>query len=95
MLILLTFASVPNTIPSFDVIIAVVLLAIACTAFAYLLYFQLIANAGATQAATVILIFVFSLLFGVIFLDEPINSALIIGMLVILLSIWLSFDTTN
>lgn len=92
----LTVATVPKIMPSLEVIVAVVLLAIACTTFAYLLYFQLIANAGATQAATVtFLVPVFSLLFGVVFLGEPVNSGLIIGMIIILLSIRLSLGTTK
>ncbi|PIG93935.1 DMT family transporter [Gloeocapsopsis sp. IPPAS B-1203] len=83
-----TFVSIPSTIPSSGVILAVVTLATVCTAFAYLLYFQLISNAGATPAATVtFLIPVFSLLFGKMLLSEPVNFGVIVGLLTILLSI--------
>ncbi len=86
----ITFASVPNKIPSIEIILAVTALALACTTFAYLLYFQLISNAGATRAATVtFLIPVFSLLFGNVLLSEPVNSGLIVGLITILLSVWL------
>ncbi|AFZ30258.1 protein of unknown function DUF6 transmembrane [Gloeocapsa sp. PCC 7428] len=96
LLIPVTFTSIPNTVPSTEVILAVITLAIACTAFAYLLYFQLIAKAGATQAATVtFLIPVFSLLFGKTLLGEPVNFGLIIGLITILLSIWLVFNTKH
>jgi drug/metabolite transporter (DMT)-like permease len=82
--------SVPNTMPSIGISLSVIVLALACTAFAYLLYFQLIASAGATRSATVtFLIPIFSLLFGTVLLSEPINSGVIVGLAVILLSVWL------
>lgn len=82
--------SVPARMPSIGVIGGLVALAIACTAFAYLLYFQLIANAGATQAATVtFLVPVFGVLFGRVFLGEPITWGLVLGLATILLSVWL------
>ena len=84
------FTTLPKTIPAIEIVLAVVVLAIACTAFAYLLYFQLISNIGATGAATVtFLIPVFSLLFGKILLNEPVTSGLIFGLITILLSLWL------
>jgi drug/metabolite transporter (DMT)-like permease len=80
----------PNTVPSIGILLAVSVLALACTAFAYLLYFQLIASAGATRSATVtFLIPVFSLLFGTLLLHEPINSGVLVGLAMILLSVWL------
>ena len=96
LLIPVTFTSIPNIIPTGNIILALVTLAIACTAIAYLLYFQLISNSGATQAVTVtFLIPVFSLLFGVILLDEPVNSGLIVGLITILLSVWLVINTKH
>jgi drug/metabolite transporter (DMT)-like permease len=90
LLLPVAFKSVPNTIPSIKIILAVTVLALACTAFAYLLYFQLISNVGAIRAATVtFLIPVFSLLFAKVLLGEPVNSGLIIGLITILLSVWL------
>jgi len=90
LLIPVAFTTIPKTIPSLEVIFAVVVLAIACTAFAYPLYFQLISNIGATGAVTVaFLIPAFSLLFGNILLGEPVNSGLIFGLITILLSVWL------
>lgn len=82
--------SMPIQMPSIGVILAVLTLAIACTTFAYLLYFQLISSAGATRTATVtFLIPVFSLLFGKVWLNEPVTSGLVIGLLTILFSVWL------
>lgn len=90
LLLPLAFTSVPDTIPSVGIMLAVTALAIACTALAYLLYFELLSNLGATRAATVtFLIPVFSLVFGKVLLGEPVNSGLIVGLITILLSIWL------
>ena len=69
---------------------AVAGLAVACTAFAYLIYFRLLAVAGPTKAMTVtILTPFFSLLWGVLFLREPVNSGMLVGLGVILASVWL------
>lgn len=96
LLLPVAFTSIPKTIPAAEVVLAVIALAIGCTAFAYLLYFQLITNAGATQAATVtFLIPVFSLFFGKMMLNEPINAGLIIGLITILLSVWLVINQTE
>jgi drug/metabolite transporter (DMT)-like permease len=90
LLLPLGIVSVPAQMPPSEVIWGLIGLAIACTAFAYLLYFQLIANAGATQAATVtFLVPVFGVLFGRVLLGEPITWGLVLGLATILLSVWL------
>ena len=90
------FISAPSQIPSLKLFLTVTMLALACTAIAYLLYFQLIASAGATRAATVtFLIPIFSLFFGKVLLGEPINSGLMTGLGVILLSVWLVIETKH
>lgn len=67
---------------------AVLGLALLSTAVAYLLYFRLIATAGATAAASVtFLIPFFSVLWGVVFLGEPLNLGMFAGLGVILLSV--------
>ena len=67
---------------------AVLGLALLSTAIAYLLYFRLIATAGATAAASVtFLIPFFSLLWGVVFLGEPLNLGMFAGLGIILLSV--------
>ncbi len=61
-------------------------LAVLCTAFAFVLYFNLIAKAGATAATTVTFIVpVFAILFGVWLLDEALTPRITAGMIVILL----------
>lgn len=90
LLLPLAATSFPNTLPSSTVIWAVISLAVACTAFAYLIYFHLIASAGATQAATVtFLVPFFSVIWGVLWLDEPLNVGIFVGLTVILMSVWL------
>jgi drug/metabolite transporter (DMT)-like permease len=65
-------------------------LALASTGIAYLLYFRLIAELGATGGMTVIFVVpVFGVLWGALFLDETIHVATIAGGAVILASVWL------
>jgi drug/metabolite transporter (DMT)-like permease len=65
-------------------------LALASTGVAYLLYFRLLAELGATGGMTVIYVVpVFGVLWGALFLDEAIHLSTIAGGAVILLSVWL------
>jgi drug/metabolite transporter (DMT)-like permease len=71
-------------------IACLVALALASTSIAYLLYFRLLAELGATGGMTVIFVVpVFGVLWGTLFLDESIHLSTVIGGLVILLSVWL------
>ncbi len=66
---------------SMTTITAVVSLALFSTALAYILYFQLIKSAGATNASLVTLIIpVSAVLLGVAFLDESISLHALMGM---------------
>ncbi len=61
-------------------------LAVACTALAYLLYFRLIANVGPANAISVtFLIPVFAVVWGGIFLGEKVDLTMALGCAVILL----------
>jgi len=65
-------------------------LALASTGVAYLLYFRLLAELGATGGMTVIFVVpVFGVLWGALFLDETIDLATILGGAVILVSVHL------
>ena len=65
-------------------------LALASTGVAYLLYFRLLAELGATGGMTVIFVVpVFGVLWGALFLDEAIHLSTIAGGAVILLSVYL------
>lgn len=65
---------------------AAAMLAVLCTGVAYVLFFRLIANVGPANAITVtFMIPAFAVLWGALFLGEPITGAMVIGCAVILL----------
>ena len=67
---------------------SVVLLATLCTAFAYILYFQILAMAGATNTSLVTLIVPASaIVLGVFFLNEVLKAQEYIGMAIIALGL--------
>ena len=62
------------------VVANLVALALGSTAVAYLIYFRLIEDAGPTRALTVtFLIPLFGVLWGALFLDEPLSPNLLTG----------------
>jgi drug/metabolite transporter (DMT)-like permease len=77
-----------DTSPSLKVVLAVTALGLLCTSIAYLLYFHLIASAGAmaTSSAT-FLIPVFGVLWSAIFLDEEVHASMLLGLASILASV--------
>jgi len=87
-----TLAFVPLPAPPSALVMANVLaLAIASTAIGYLLYFRLIASIGPTRALTVtFLIPVFGVLWGVLFLDEPLAANTLSACGLILAGTWLA-----
>jgi drug/metabolite transporter (DMT)-like permease len=73
--------------------LSVVGLSIFCTAIAYLLYFYLITNVGPAKTLSVtFLIPVFGMLWGSFFLQEELTVGMIVGLLVILGSVFLISD---
>jgi drug/metabolite transporter (DMT)-like permease len=69
----------------------VLALAVGSTAVAYLLYFKLIANLGPARALTVtFLIPLFGVLWGFLFLGEPLTINMLLGGLLILGGTWLA-----
>ncbi len=72
---------------AWPVAVAVLGISLLCSALAYVLYFRLIANVGPTKSLTVtFLIPVFGVLWGAVFLGEPIGASTLVGGGVILLS---------
>lgn len=70
--------------PSTHAILAILALALLSTAFAYLLYFRILALAGATNASLVTLVVPPSaILLGALFLGERLEATDLIGMLLI------------
>jgi drug/metabolite transporter (DMT)-like permease len=69
----------------------VLALALASTAIAYLLYFRLIADVGPARALTVtFLIPLFGVLWGVLFLGEPVAINMLAGCALILAGTWMA-----
>ena len=65
---------------------AAIVLGVACTGLAYILYFRLIANAGPANASAVtFLIPAFAVTWGAIFLGETLSATTIAGCIVILM----------
>jgi drug/metabolite transporter (DMT)-like permease len=80
----------PRLAPTWPVVLSVLALALPCTVLAYFIYFRLIANAGPTRTSVVtFLIPLFGILWGVVFLDEPVNAGVLAGLGIILASVWL------
>jgi drug/metabolite transporter (DMT)-like permease len=80
--------ALPGAQPTRPAILALLVLALACTSVAYLLYFQLLASVGPTKATTVTyLLPVFGTAWGAIFLDEPVTAGMLAGLLLILGSV--------
>jgi drug/metabolite transporter (DMT)-like permease len=71
-------------VPSAEVLGALVALAVLCTALGYLLYFEILKRAGATNLLLVtFLVPVSALVLGGVFLDETVNGRQVAGMVLI------------
>lgn len=80
--------NLPTQMPSLEVIYSVLGLSLLSTALGYLIYFKLMKEIGPVNTANVtFLVPVFSVIWGVFFLNEAITFGTIIGLLIILLSI--------
>ncbi|MGN7854369.1 MULTISPECIES: DMT family transporter [Exiguobacterium] len=80
--------NLPTQMPSLEVIYSVMGLALLSTALGYLIYFKLMKEIGPVNTSNVtLLVPVFSIIWGVLFLNEVITIGTIIGLLLILLSI--------
>jgi len=76
--------SPPNT----ELLVSMLGLAILCTAIAYVLFFKILASAGATSVSLVtFLVPVSAILLGILWLGETLTSSNIIGMVLILLGL--------
>lgn len=88
LLVPLTILNPPTQFPSNKVIYSILWLGIISTGIAFLGYVQLIEKVGAVKTATVAyFIPVFGVIWGYIFLGEPITSQILIGMILILAGI--------
>jgi drug/metabolite transporter (DMT)-like permease len=81
----LAFLYWPETMPSTVSWVCTMLLGIICTGVAYILYFRLISRVGPSKTlAVTYLIPAFGVLWGHLFLDEPITWNMVVGCSVIL-----------
>jgi drug/metabolite transporter (DMT)-like permease len=75
----------PSAMPTPTIALAVLALGVLCSGIAYLLYFRLIADIGATSALTVtFLVPVFGVLWGHAILGEPLGWNTFVGALVVI-----------
>lgn len=82
----LGLASWPAAVPGLRAWLALVALAVLCTAIAYAVFFRLLARIGASRTTTVtFLIPVFGVVWGWVFLDERISAGLVGGCSIVLL----------
>jgi drug/metabolite transporter (DMT)-like permease len=80
----------PSDMPGWKTFASIAVLGTVCTAVAYLLFFTIIARAGAGYAALVTyLVPPVALGYGAIFLDEGIGAAALIGLVLILAGVTL------
>ena len=86
--LMLIFENPDQISPAGDDILALFALGIICSAVAYLLYYWLVANRGATYASLVMFTQpALALIFSAIFIDASVQWTTILGMAVILLCI--------
>jgi drug/metabolite transporter (DMT)-like permease len=84
-------ASAPTTTPSGDAIVSVVVLGIVCSAFAFLLFFALIAEVGPGRASVITYVNpAVAVALGVTLLGERVGPTAVAGLLLILAGSWLS-----
>ena len=77
-------------VPSLTTVLGTLGLAFGCTALAYVLYFRLLASIGAHRTLTVtLLVPVFALLWGALFLGEEVTGRMLLGCAVVLAATWL------
>jgi drug/metabolite transporter (DMT)-like permease len=86
-------AGLPDSAPSADTLASLAVLGLLCSAFAFLLFFRLIAEVGPGRATVITYINpVVALGLGVAVLDESVTTGVVVGLLLILAGSWLSTD---
>ena len=86
----------PHTWPRPNVLAAVLTLALVCTATAFLLFFELIAEIGPVRATVITFVNpAVAVLLGVSILDEAFTAGIAVGFPLVLLGSWLSTRRTK
>ena len=87
----LAVTRLPSRIPSLEVMVSLLVLGLICTALAYLAFFALVAEVGASRGTVITYVNpAVSVLLGVTLLGESLNVAIIMGFLLIIAGSWLS-----
>jgi drug/metabolite transporter (DMT)-like permease len=87
----LALLAIPETMPSANAWWSVILLGVASTGIAYVIYFNLISQVGPTKTLTVTyLIPAFGLFWGWLFLGEGVSWSMVAGCVLILLGVGLT-----
>lgn len=90
----LPFGLAHATAPGWAATVSVLYLGVAATGVAYLLYFGLIAGAGASKAVLVTyLVPAFALVYGAVFLDEHVSGIALAGLALVLTGVALGTGT--
>jgi len=77
-------AQLPRQLPSPEVILAVIVLGVVCTALAFMLFFPLIAEVGAVRATVITYVNpAVALALGVALLHEPLTIGIVLGFVLI------------
>lgn len=85
----------PKQIPDLEVLVSLLVLGLICTALAYLTFFALIAEVGASRGTVFTYINpAVSVLLGVTLLGESLNVPMIVGFLLIIVGSYLSTSDT-
>ena len=75
----------PDAVPSWEVVAAVVALGVVGTGLAYILYFGLMQSAGASRAILVTyLVPAMALVYGAVLLDEAVTAVALVGLALVL-----------
>ena len=82
----LGIAQLPRALPSPQVVVAVTVLGVICTALAFLVFFPLVAEVGAARATVITYVNpAVALALGVAFLGEPLTIGIVLGFVLIVL----------
>src|SRR5713101_1802852 len=91
----LAVTRLPGRIPNPEVIVSLLVLGLICTALAYLIFFALVAEVGASRGTVITYVNpAVSVFLGVTLLGESLNAAIVVGFLLIIVGSWLSTGST-
>lgn len=91
----LALTRLPSQLPNLEVIASLLVLGLICTALAYLTFFALLAEVGASRGTVFTYVNpVVSVFLGVLLLNEPFDLSTIVGFLLIIIGSWLSTGGT-